>query len=275
MYKTSILITGCSTGIGKETAIYLNNNGYLVFATARKQKDVDDLKQLGLNSFLLDVTKKETISKTLDEILTITDGTLDMVFNNAGFGQPGAIEDITTQILKEQFETNVFGLHEVTIQVLKIMKKQGYGKIIQHSSVLGLVSLKFRGAYNASKYAIEGLTDTLRLELKDTNIAVTLLNTGPILSDFRNNAKQKTIENIDIKNSRFKESYTKSLGSQKSDVPFMLEAIEVAKIIEKIIKIKLPKKIKPRYYITKATYLLGFAKRLLSTSKLDNILQII
>ncbi|MDB2405671.1 SDR family NAD(P)-dependent oxidoreductase, partial [Arcobacteraceae bacterium] len=158
--KTTILITGCSTGIGYQTALYLQELGYEVFATARKQKDVDMLKELGFQSFLLDVTQKETITQTLEEILDITGGTLDVVFNNAGFGQPGAIEDITTPVLKEQFETNVFGLHEVTIQVLKIMKKQGYGKIIQHSSVLGIISLKLRGAYNASKYAIEGLTDT-------------------------------------------------------------------------------------------------------------------
>ena len=266
----SILITGCSTGIGKETALYLKNLGYEVFATARKEKDVDDLKQLGLTTFLLDVTKKETITKTLNEILTITNGTIDVVFNNAGFGQPGAIEDITTDTLKEQFETNVFGLHEVTIQILPIMKAQGYGKIIQHSSVLGIVSLKLRGAYNASKYAIEGLTDTLRLELKDTNIEVTLLNTGPVTSDFKKNAILKTKQNIDIENSRFKDSYRKSLNAKKSDVPFNLEAIEVAKIVEKIIK---SKKVKPRYYITKATYLLGFAKRILSTSNLDKILE--
>ena len=150
------------------------------------------------------------------------------------------------------------------------MKAQGYGKIIQHSSVLGLVSLKFRGAYNASKYAIEGLTDTLRLELEDTNIQVTLLNTGPIISNFRNSAKEKLIKNVDINNSRFKDQYQKSLDSKKSDVPFTLEAIDVAKVVEKII---LSKTIKPRYYITKATYLLGFAKRILSTTMLDKILK--
>ena len=267
--SVSILITGCSSGIGKQTALYLNNKGYTVFATARKDEDVKILQDLGLKAFKLDVTKKETITQTLQNITKLTNGTLDILFNNAGYGQPGAIEDLKTDILKEQFETNVFGLHEVTLQVLPIMKAQGYGKIIQHSSVLGLVSLKLRGAYNASKYAIEGLTDTLRLELLDTNISVTLLNTGPVLSDFRKNAKEKLIQNIDIENSRFKNSYNLSLQSKKSDVPFTLEAIEVSKIIEKIIKTK---NVKPRYYITTATYLLGIAKRLLSTAKLDKIL---
>jgi len=266
---STILITGCSTGIGFSTATYLHNQGYTVFATVRKEEDRQKLQDLGITVFILDVTKHDTIKETLDKVLSITNGKLDVVFNNAGFGQPGAVEDLPTDALREQFETNVFGLHEVTTQVLKIMKKQGYGTIIQHSSVLGIISLKLRGAYNASKYAIEGLTDTLRLELKDTNIDVTVLNTGPITSSFRKNAIQKTLANIDIDNSRFKESYLKNINADKSSVPFNLEAIEVAKKVEKII---CAKKILPRYYITKATYILGFAKRILSTSKLDYLL---
>jgi short-subunit dehydrogenase len=234
--KSNVLITGCSTGIGLETALYLHSKGYEVFATVRKEDDVEHLRRLGLQSFLLDVTKLETINKAFEDILAITDGKLDIVFNNAGFGQPGAVEDISVEVLKEQFETNVFGLHQITLKALDIMKTQGYGKIIQHSSVLGLVSLKLRGAYNASKYAVEGLTDTLRLELNDTNIDVTLLNTGPVTSDFRKNAIIKAKENLNI---------------------------------EKII---ITKKVKPRYYITKATYLLGYLKRALSTKALDRIL---
>lgn len=267
--NSTILITGCSSGIGYETALHLHKNGHTVFATARQEKDVIKLKEIGLTAFLLDVTKPETISDTLDKVLSLTNGKLDVVFNNAGFGQPGAVEDLKTNILREQFETNLFGLHEVTIQVLNIMKKQGYGTIIQHSSVLGIISMKLRGAYNSSKYAIEGLTDTLRLELKDTNINVTLLNTGPVTSDFRKNATQKTLDNIDFENSRLKKEYHKNMSENKKAVPFNLEAIEVAKIVQKII---VAKKVNPRYYITKATYILGFAKRVLSTSKLDFIL---
>ncbi len=265
----TVLITGCSSGIGEATAYYLKDKGYRVFATARKEADVERLQKNGFDAFYLDVTKKESITNALEDILKLTNGKLDVVFNNAGFGQPGAVEDITTQVLKEQFETNVFGLHEVMMQVLPIMKAQGYGKIINHSSVLGLISLRLRGAYNASKYAIEGLSDTLRLELVGTNIDITVLNTGPITSNFRKNAKQKTLENIDIENSRFKETYHKSLNAKKSDVPFNLQPIEVAKVVEEIIKTD---NVKPRYYITKATYLLGFAKRVLSTKMLDKIL---
>jgi short-subunit dehydrogenase len=267
--SASILITGCSTGIGLETAQYLKYKGYQVFTTARQEKDVEKLKSLGFEAFLLDVREKQTIENTLKSILAITGGTLDVVFNNAGFGQPGAIEDLRTEVLKEQFDTNVFGLHEVTIQVLPIMRAQGYGKIIQHSSVLGLISLKFKGAYNASKYAIEGLTDTLRQELLDTSIQATVLNTGPVLSEFRETAKQKARDNIDIEHSRFKSSYEEHLSSVKSTVPFTLKAVEVAKVVESIIK---SKDIKPRYYITKATYILGYLKRVISTSLLDKIL---
>jgi len=265
----TILITGCSTGIGKQTAVYLKDQGYRVFASARKMQDVQDLKALGLEAFYIDVRKKQTITKALEDILKLTNNTLDVVFNNAGFGQAGALEDISTDTLKEQFETNVFGLHEVTLQVLDIMKAQGYGTIIQHSSVLGLISLRLRGAYNASKYAIEGLTDTLRLELDNTNINITLLNTGPVTSDFRKNAQAKLKKYVNIDKSRFKDEYYKNLNAQKSVVPFNLEAIEVAKVVESIM---ISKNVKPRYYITKATYILGFAKRILSTKLLDKIL---
>ena len=176
---TNIVITGCSTGIGLETAKYLKDKFIKVYPTARDQKDVDMLKNLGFeHAMKLDVTKPEMIESVIKNVLEI-DGCIDVWFNNAGYGQPGAMEDITTDTLREQFETNVFGLHECTRQIIPVMREQGHGKIIQHSSVLGLISLFGRGAYNASKYAIEGLTDTLRLELKDTNIYPVLLNTGP------------------------------------------------------------------------------------------------
>jgi len=149
------------------------------------------------------------------------------------------------------------------------MREQGFGKIIQHSSVLGLVSLKARGAYNASKYAVEGLTDTLRLELKGTNIYPVLLNTGPITSNFRKTAMKKLKENIDIENSLFKETYQASLKADKTTVPFNEEAISVAKVVHEIV---ISKKPKPRYYITKATYLFGYIKRFVSTTLLDKVL---
>lgn len=267
---TNIVITGCSTGIGLETALYLKERFITVYPTARKPEDVEHLKNLGFDhAMLLDVTRPEEITEVINSVKAL-DGKIDVWFNNAGYGQPGAIEDIRTEVLREQFETNVFGLHECTVQVLQIMKAQGYGKIIQHSSVLGLISLFGRGPYNASKYAVEGLSDTLRLELAGSDIHVSLLNTGPVTSDFRKNAMLKLQENVDIEHSRFSQKYQETLQAKKSQVPFNLEADAVASVVYEIIAAKNPK---PRYYITKATYILGFFKRILSTGMLDRLLQ--
>ena len=266
---TNIVITGCSSGIGLETAQYLRHKDVKVYPTARDSKDVAILKTLGFEDAMqLDVRKADEITSVIETVLE-KEGKIDIWFNNAGFGQPGAIEDISTDVLREQFETNVFGLHECTRQIIPVMREQGYGKIIQHSSVLGIISLFGRGAYNASKYAIEGLTDTLRLEFKDTNIYPVLLNTGPITSHFRENALKKLKNNVDTEHSIFTQQYQKSLSADKSKVPFNEEALSVAKIVHKIV---LAKKPKPRYYITKATYLLGYLKRIFSTSLLDKVL---
>ena len=265
----NIVITGCSSGIGLETAKYLKEQGYKVYPTVKNEAHIPTLQKMGFENVMkLDVRNSFEIADVIASVL-VKDGKIDVWFNNAGFGQAGAIEDIETHILREQFETNVFGLHECTRQIIPVMRKQGHGKIIQHSSVLGLVSLFGRGAYNASKYAIEGLTDTLRLELKDTNIYPIILNTGPISSSFRKTAMRKLKENVDIEDSVFKEKYIQNLAKKKSEVPFNEEPIAVAKVVEKII---LTSKPKPRYYITKATYILGYLKRILSTLALDRIL---
>ena len=268
--KKNILITGCSSGIGYETAHYLHNNGYKVYASARDAEDVKRLKSEGLETYLLDVTSADAIGKVLSDITK--DGVeLYAIFNNAGYGQPGAIEDISTDVLKEQFETNFFGLHELTRQSIKIMREQGHGRIIQHSSVLGLVSLRFRGAYNASKYAIEGLCDTLRLELMETDIYVCTINTGPIYSDFRKNAIKMFKKNVVSKDSIFEKEYDKEILSvkEKDNDSFTKDSIVVIKNILHALESKKPK---PRYYNTLATYLLGNFKRVLSTGLLDKIL---
>jgi len=272
MNKT-ILITGCSSGIGYDAAHYLHANGYTVFATARQSKDVERLQKEGFNAYLLDVTKPQTITDTLDAILKETGGTLYALFNNAGYGQPGALEDVATDVLREQFETNVFGLHEMTRRIIPIMRAQGYGRIIQHSSILGIISLRFRGAYNASKYAVEGLCDTLRLELDNTDIFVSTLNTGPVRSRFRDNGIKKFLENIDGENSVFADEYKRDVlkREEKKDKDGLFTRNSDA-VIEKIIHALEHPNPKARYYITPATHLLGSFKRILSTKMLDRIL---
>ncbi len=266
--KPIVVITGCSSGIGRVSANYLKERYCIVYPTARTDEEVEDLKKAGFdNAMRLDVRKPKEIANVIKEVLD-KEGRIDVWFNNAGYGQMGAVEDIPTDILREQFETNVMGLHECTRQILPIMRRQGYGKIIQHSSVLGLVSLPLRGAYNASKYAIEGLTDTLRLELEGSGIYVTLLNTGPITSRFRENAI-KTLDKINIDASRWNRVYHKAIRGEGKRVPFNLPPEAVASTLHHIILSPNPA---PRYYITKATWLLGIAKRILSTRCLDKLL---
>ncbi len=265
---TNIVITGCSSGIGLETAKYLKERYINVYPTARKSEDVQKLKEIGFeNAMQLDVNNPNEIAAVIEAVLE-QEGKIDVWFNNAGYGQMGAVEDVPTYLLREQFMTNVFGLHECTRQIIPVMRKQGYGKIIQHSSVLGLIALPFRGMYNASKYAVEGLTDTLRLELQGTGIYPVLLNTGPISSRFRENAI-KTLENIDTDNSIFADIYRASKEGTAKRVPFGEGPESVARVVYEIISTDKPK---PRYYITKATTLLGTAKRLMSTSWLDRLL---
>ena len=271
--KKNILITGCSGGIGYAAAHHLSNIGYDVTATARKVDDVEMLRKEGFDAYLLDVTKPQTLGDTLDIILEKSGGKLYGVFNNAGYGQPGALEDVNTDVLREQFETNVFGLHEITRRVIPIMRAQGYGRIIQHSSVLGLISLRFRGAYNASKYAVEGLCDTLRLELSDTNIFVCTLNTGPIHSRFRDNAIKKYYQHIDGENSIFAEEYRHDVlqrEEEKDGDSLFTRGPEA--VIKKVVHALESPRPNARYYITPATHLLGNLKRILSTKTLDRIL---
>jgi NAD(P)-dependent dehydrogenase (short-subunit alcohol dehydrogenase family) len=272
MTKKSILITGCSSGIGLHAALTLDARGYQVFATARKPKDVDMLKAKGLNAFELDLTDADSIAAALDAILQVTGGTLDYLFNNGAYGQPGALEDLPTVALKAQFETNVFGWHELTKQLIPVMRKQGSGRIIQCSSVLGFVSMAYRGAYNASKYAIEGLTDTLRLELKDTDIKVVLLEPGPINTQFRANALIAFKEHIDTSASVHQVQYEQQierLSSQTSNAKFTLEPLDVTRALINALESKHPS---IRYRITVPTKLFAALKRLLPASWLDHLL---
>ena len=271
-YRKTILITGCSTGIGLCVAKSLHQRGYRVFATARKIEDVYKLKSEGLESLQLDLDDSISIQTAVKEILKRTNGTLDALFNNGAYGQAGALEDINRDLLRQQFETNVFGWHELTNLVLPVMLRQGHGRIIQNSSVLGIIALKLRGAYTASKYAIEGLSDTLRQELMGTNVYVSLVEPGPIESQFRANSFAAYKKNIDKENSRFKKEYEateKRLGKKGAAVPFTLPPEAVLKNVIHALESKKPK---PRYYVTAPTYIFGYLKRFISTRLMDKLL---
>jgi len=271
-HDKTILITGCSSGIGYCVAKGLKQRGYRVIATARRAESVKQLIDEGFESLQLDVADSDSIQAALDQVLTLSGGTLYALFNNGAFGLPGAVEDLTRDSLRFQFETNVFGWLELTNRVIPVMRAQGYGRIIQNSSVLGFVAMPFRGAYNASKYAIEGISDTLRLELKDTNIFISLIEPGPITSKFRSNAILAMQQHIDIENSVHREKYLGVLARLKKKgpaAPFTLPPEAVLKRVINILECNTPK---PRYYVTFPTYLLGFLKRILSSRQLDTIL---
>jgi short-subunit dehydrogenase len=265
----AVLITGCSTGIGLCVAKGLKKRGYRVFATARNPEDVENLKNEGLESFVLDLNDSNSIRETLNKILEQTDGKLFGLFNNAGFGQPGAVEDLTRQALREQFETNVLGLIELTNLILPIMRTQGSGRIIQNSSVLGFVVMPFRGAYSASKFALEGISDALRLELAGTNIFVSLVEPGPIESKFRDNAYKKFRENIDIDKSPHKDRYQAMISRLTNETPSYPFTLPPEAVLKKVIDALENPKPKARYYVTFPTYLFAFLKRILPQFLLD------
>lgn len=272
MTGKSILITGCSSGIGYCCATGLKQRGYRVFATARQHEDVQRLANEGFESLQLDLANSSSIQMAVEEILDKTSGELYGLFNNGAYGQPGAVEDLSLAALREQFEINLFGTHELTRLVIPVMRKQGSGRIVQNSSILGFVTLKYRGAYNASKFALEGLTDTLRMELHGSGIHVSLIEPGPVLSDFRKNALLAFKKNIDIENSVHSEIYKSVLAKlekQGAVVPFTLGPEAV---LEKLVHALESPHPKIRYYVTKPTHVFAFLKRILPQWMMDRLL---
>ena len=184
----SILITGCSSGIGLDSARGMKARGWRVFATCRQEADCDRLRAEGLESFRLDYADEASIAAAVETVQDRTGGRLDVLYNNGAFACPGAVEDLPRGALREIFETNLFGTHDLTARVIPMMRAEGAGRIINCSSVLGLVGMKWRGAYVATKFAMEGLTDVLRIEMKGTGIEVILIEPGPITSRIRENS---------------------------------------------------------------------------------------
>lgn len=268
----TVLVTGCSSGIGYATAVSLKARGHRVICSARKMADVERLIEQDFECLLLDLADSESIREAVMRLLELTGGKIDALFNNGAFGQPGAVEDLSRDVLRNQFETNFFGTHELTNLLIPVMRKQGHGRIIYNSSVLGFVAMKFRGAYNSSKFALEGLADTLRLELRGSGIDVVLIEPGPIESRFRANAFTMYQKYINPDQSPHRETYRAMearLQKQGPAAPFTLPATAV---VEKVIHALESRRPKLRYAVTVPTYLFAVLKRLLPAAWLDKIL---
>lgn len=264
----SILITGCSTGIGYTCAMGLKARGWRVFATARKDQDLQRLESEGLEALYLDYTDRISVAACAEEVAKRAGGRLDALFNNGAYGQPGAVEDLTREVLEDQFAANVFGWHQLTKACLPLLRANGQGRIVQCSSVLGLVALKWRGAYNASKFAIEALSDTMRLELRGTTIHVVLIEPGPIATRFVERSLEAFEANIDQQNSHYKKAYERQrarLGRGGSNK----YKLGPEAVLEKLILALDSERPHARYHVTKPTTYMAIARRILPQRLLD------
>ena len=266
--QRSILITGCSSGIGYDAAHGLSARGWRVFATCRQEKDCERLRGEGLESFVLDYADEASIAAAVAEVQSRTK-VLDAVFNNGAFACPGAVEDLPREALRAIFEVNLFGYHDLTRRVIPMMRAEGQGKIVNCSSILGLVAAKWRGAYVATKFAMEGLTDVLRIEMRGTGIDVILIEPGPITSSIRKNAITHFERWIDWRNSARTGEYEglrHRLYESKGPDTFELPPSAVTAALIRALEASRPR---PRYYVTTPTHLMGFARRILSSRALD------
>ena len=273
MQQRTILITGCSSGIGYAAAHALRERGWRVFASCRQTRDCERLAAEGFDAPQLDYTDASSIAAALDHVIEQTGGTLDALYNNGAHATPGAVEDLPTDALREIFESNFFGWHELTRKIIPVMRAQGHGRIIQCSSVLGFVTMPWRGAYNSTKFALEGLTDTLRIELRDTPIHVTLIEPGPITSNIRANSIPHFERWIDWKSSARKAQYESALLDRPYTArgPDRFELPPQA-VVDRLVHALEADRPRPRYYVTTPTRISGILKRILPTRALDWVL---
>lgn len=269
--EQSILITGCSSGIGLAVARGLQKRGYHVIASARRQTDVDTLDALGLDAVQLDLADPGSIESAVAQVLQCTGGRLFALVNNGAYGQPGAVEDLHTEHLRKQFETNLFGTHELTRLLIPTLREQERSHIIQISSIFGFIGLPYRGAYIASKYALEALTDTMRLEMADSGIYLSLVEPGPISSRFRENAYQAFMTAISRDDSLHADAYRKEIARMQSEnpVPFTLPADSV---LDKVVHALESRRPKIRYPVTKPAHVFRVLKRILPDRWMDMVL---
>ncbi len=274
MSARSILITGCSSGIGHDAAAGLRARGWRVFATCRKEADCARLRDEGFESFRLDYEDGASIAAGAEEALARSGGPLDALFNNGAYAVPGAVEDLPANALRAIFEANLFGWHDLTRRVIPAMRAQGHGRIVQCSSVLGFSALRWRGAYVATKHALEGLTDVLRLEMRGTGIRVILIEPGPIATRIRINARAQFERWIDWEASPRAGQYRDTLLPRLYAEDGRKDAFELppAAVTRKLIHALEARDPAPRYYVTTPTYAVGLMRRILPTRLLDRVL---
>jgi NAD(P)-dependent dehydrogenase (short-subunit alcohol dehydrogenase family) len=268
----SILITGCSSGIGRHAALGLKARGWRVFAGVRKRNDLEPLAGEGLEAVHLDYDSPAIVATALYHVLDLTGGRLDAVFNNGAYGQLGAVEDIATDHLRAQFEANFFGWHELIRKVVPVMRRQGGGRIVNCSSILGFIAARYRGAYVASKYALEGMTDALRLELAGTGIHVVLIQPGPIKSRFIENALAQLRGTVDIERSPHRDGYAKALAQlERGDGSSRFKRGPDA-VFKKLVHALEADRPRARYPVTIPTHIAAGMNRLLPSSLIDRII---
>ncbi|MEW6764168.1 MAG: SDR family oxidoreductase [Pseudomonadota bacterium] len=268
----SVLITGCSSGIGASAARILRERGWRVFASARKAEDVARLAAEGYEAIQLDLDDSTSIQAAVDELLRYTDGTLDALFNNGAYGLPGAVEDLSRDALRAQFETNLFGWLELTNRLIPVMRRQGHGRIVQCSSVLGFAAFPYRGAYNATKFALEGLTDTLRMELRGTGIQLCLIEPGPIQTRFRANAHQAFLRWIRIEGSAHEPQYRRQLERLRKEGPAAPFTLPPEAVVGKLVHALESPRPRLRYRVTAPTIAFAYLKRILPGRWMDAVL---
>jgi NAD(P)-dependent dehydrogenase (short-subunit alcohol dehydrogenase family) len=272
MTRKSILITGCSSGIGLASAQLLRGRDWRVLATARTEADLEMLRREDVEALPLDLADPGSISRCAEEALRLTGGRLDALFNNGAYGQVGAVEDLSPDLLRRQFEVNVFGTHDLTRRLIPAMRAAGAGRIVQCSSVLGFVSVPYRGAYCASKFALEALSDALRHELAGSGIQVSLIQPGPIRTRFVEHALANFRATIDVEGSAHREAYRARLAAmeQGGNSTFKLEPEAVAWKLLHAVESPRPRR---RYMVTVPTYLAAAGRRFLPAPMADWLAQ--
>jgi NAD(P)-dependent dehydrogenase (short-subunit alcohol dehydrogenase family) len=258
----TILITGCSTGIGRHAALGMKERGWRVFATARKPEDITALEAAGVGALYLDYAEPDSIAAAVDAVFSATQGKLDALFNNGAYGQPGALEDVPTAVLRAQFEANFFGWHDLTRRVVPAMRRQGHGRIVMCSSVLGLIAMGFRGPYACSKWAVEAYCDTLRIELAGSGIHVAAIEPGPIRTNFTRNAAAKARANIDIENSVHAAVYRRRLRSMEKDGGITVGELGPEAVFAALVKACESPNPRPQYFVTRPTHWMSWLRRL-------------